>query len=1362
MKKLLAITILVCMGLSVSAQRQTQTLGRGVVAVNNGSSVTVTWRKMAQEPENAKYNIYVNNKKITSSPISVTNYKTTTSVIPNNSSITVTLVTDKGEGEKSKAFTFKQQSLRNVFLTLQFKGGPLDNSDYTTKYVWPCDLDGDGEMDYVIDRHSKSGLTSKVEAYLRDGTYLWTVDMGPNESISSGQDDQVTAWDLDCDGYGEVMIQSSDGTRFWDKTNNTWGKYVKGSITGDTDNDGIIDYTNQNEKNPPRYFTVVNGMTGAEKASVEMNYNSAYNRTNKASLMGDEYNKHVGKFGVCYFDGVHPGVAMEWHTRSSSGTHYYYSEGFQYDFSSGKAGELKDIFIYGCGSGSFHSIRVGDMDFDGKDELIEGGWTMDHTGQVLFNAGIAHGDRFRTTDINPERPGLETFAIQQNAGDMLGQILYDASTGEAVKKWYMSGVGDVGRGDCYDMDKDHLGWEMFSTMNSYAIYNANGDATGKTAYFPTEALWWDGDLGREYLASPDGNGYNAYIAKYGTGRLIEMAKEASWKVKSEYGARAAFWGDIIGDWREEVILKHYDDAGNIDGIYGYSTDYTSDEDRIYCLMEEPSYHGQMLCKGYYQTPMPAYYLGWDMPRPQLPPTMVTDLVCKATNSYTDFNRSSSVSYAAGKSVLFDLNTASAITQNTPMESPVYMMPVIKQTITFTGTGAFAGTYDIWKSQKGTVKLNIPISTTGTTYISEGTLSSTSTIAGPVELRARGILAGSPTLNGSFTIEGALNYDEGKLMPSDTMTFNKGLNIDKRLYIEYTKATDLVKVNGDLSLTSSLIFTISHSVEPTEYKLIEYTGNFSGSLDDISIRGLTGYSYEIVNKDKAIYLIINKQRSPMSDIHWTGAQSNVWDYQTANFSKDGQAVTFVAGDTIVFDDDAKQTNVTINEKMPVGGVVFTNHKVIYNINGNGGISGTANVTFNGTGSVKMNSVKSDYTGTTTINGGYVTVKDISDSGTESSIGAGSEIVMGKGTLIINNASTSMNRTVTLNDTATVQIASGTSAFKGIIKGKGRLVKKGAGQLNFTYAGTNTYTGGTELAAGKIAMGTYKSTFGAATSRITVTGKNTAITIFNNNSTSQIPSFTNQLEVLEGMDVTINGGQRCSVKPTLYGKGIVKITFPYVRGDFGPNAYNFEGTIEAIKGEVRLASTLNMPKGTLQLDVDNNVYNNTGTHTVKTLITKTSTSKLSSGNWKVSNVSLTDTLKVSGNLQLSSPTITLNRTSGKWTEGEYKVIQCGGNIKINGDVTIMPETPLTGYQWDISELATSGVIRVVKTSEVIGDANNDGKVDVSDITTIAAYILGTTPVEWNEKNADANKDGLIDVTDITTTATIILKNAKKYLE
>lgn len=61
-------------------------------------------------------------------------------------------------------------------------------------------------------------------------------------------------------------------------------------------------------------------------------------------------------------------------------------------------------------------------------------------------------------------------------------------------------------------------------------------------------------------------------------------------------------------------------------------------------------------------------------------------------------------------------------------------------------------------------------------------------------------------------------------------------------------------------------------------------------------------------------------------------------------------------------------------------------------------------------------------------------------------------------------------------------------------------------------------------------------------------------------------------------------------------------------------------------------------------------------------------------------------------------------------------------------------------------------------ILGDANNDGRVNVGDLTTIAAYILGKTPAVFNKDAADANKDGRINVGDLTNIANLILKSGK----
>ena len=62
--------------------------------------------------------------------------------------------------------------------------------------------------------------------------------------------------------------------------------------------------------------------------------------------------------------------------------------------------------------------------------------------------------------------------------------------------------------------------------------------------------------------------------------------------------------------------------------------------------------------------------------------------------------------------------------------------------------------------------------------------------------------------------------------------------------------------------------------------------------------------------------------------------------------------------------------------------------------------------------------------------------------------------------------------------------------------------------------------------------------------------------------------------------------------------------------------------------------------------------------------------------------------------------------------------------------------------------------LKASCLLGDANNDGVVNVNDITCTADYILTGNTVSFNHDNADVNKDGIINVNDITSTAAIIL--------
>lgn len=1305
----------------MTAQRIHQPLGRGVVAVygtSNGSAgVTITWRRLAQEPENVKYNVYVSKTaeggytKVNSSPLSNTNYATTLSKVPYNSYVAVTTVLGEQESEMSRPFQFKQQSLRNIFMEIRYDKSPLNKAKYTTKFVWPCDLNGDGEMDYVVDRCPVDGSRNFfLEGYLADGTFLWNVDLGVNEVPCDGQNDNLCAYDIDCDGEGEVMVQTSDGTRFWDKEAGTWGKYVLGKTTADSDGDGIIDYETQGTKNPPRYMSVINGMTGAEKASVEFAYDEAYNRTNKAQLMGEEYNKHEGHVGIFYHDGIHPAIVGEWHTRSADGnTHYYRNVAFAYDFQGGKAGQWKLLFSKQTGGVVFHMIRIADVDGDGCDEMLSGEYAMDQDGSTLYRAGIAHGDRFRTSDIDPERPGLETFSIQQNAGDMLGMILYDASNGKAIKKWYLSSVGDVGRGECMDVDRNHLGWEMWSTMEG--VYDAKGNKIeGLPNSYPTEGIWWDGQLDREVVQSSDSH-YNVYIQDYNGGRLIEPAKESGYQLKTSYGKRAKFWGDIIGDWREELILIREVD-GVCQGITGLSTDFTTTVNNIYCLQQDPHYRGDCTTRGYYQSPNPGFYLGYDMPRPQLPPFMTA-------NAETE---------------VYDLTLGNATLTPRQGTKTIYAMPVKGQTLTLGGD--LNGVTDLWKSQQGKLVLSGNNNTTGNVIISEGTLElKGAEIAGTVDLRARGTLSGTGSV-GEILLEGALNYEGGRIMPLGLLTIKKDFAVNKKTYVEINLDDNaLLRVEGKLSVSKELIFHIQNTqVQPGSYKLMEYTGEYVGSESNLKIMGLTGISCNIVNKDNAIYLVINEQREAQADVVWTGATSKIWDYKAENFAIDGTATSFVAGDSIIFNDEAKNASITLNELFPIGIATFQNNTKAYTIQGDGGFSGKGSLIFDGQGKVTLNAVKSDYTGKTVINSGTVTVKELADAGIPSSIGAASTTAtnfqIGKATLIVNNTNTATNRGIQLNDTATISIASGTVALKGQVKGKGTLLKTGAGQLNITYGGANDWAG-TILQAGTLAMGAWNTTFGKATSPLHVTG-NATLTMFDSNSSSTMPNVQNAITIDAGKTLTFHAGSRCNISGSLLGEGTYKINFPYVRGDVSTNTSKFEGIYEVTTSNCRFIQAMDLSKATLKMDEgsyaagfkagkgDEASY----THKVGTL---TGTGTLGTGTWQISRLLVnykatrtsvtSETVTVNGAVTMKNPVIELKATSSTALpdNAELQVIQGSGKRTITGSITIIPERPKEGWKWNTSRLAAEGILTLEEDTDAITDimVNQDESSAIYDL-------------------------------------------------
>lgn len=96
----------------------------------------------------------------------------------------------------------------------------------------------------------------------------------------------------------------------------------------------------------------------------------------------------------------------------------------------------------------------------------------------------------------------------------------------------------------------------------------------------------------------------------------------------------------------------------------------------------------------------------------------------------------------------------------------------------------------------------------------------------------------------------------------------------------------------------------------------------------------------------------------------------------------------------------------------------------------------------------------------------------------------------------------------------------------------------------------------------------------------------------------------------------------------------------------------------------------------------------------------------------------------------------------------------------DASIQTDIIISGYIVYKSDIKLAGNVKIkISDAETLpdvmmGDANGDGIVNVSDVTAMINHILGKTPTPFNVSAADVNGDNIINVTDVTGAINIIL--------
>lgn len=590
------------------AQRQMEKLNRGVVAVKTGADqVYIGWRLLGTDPADVAFNVYRGATRLNDAPISeATNFIDSTA----SGDIYSVKAVINGIEEESASTTVINQPYLHIPLQIPPSGITPAGEVYTysANDASVGDLDGDGEYEIVLKwdpsnakDNSQSGYTGNVyiDAYKLNGTRLWRIDLGRN--IRAGAHyTQIMVYDLDGDGRAEVACRTADGT-------------IDG--TGVMIGNPLADYRNSGGYvlQGPEYLTIFNGLTGRAMASADHipARGDVCSWGNDSADRPECYGNRVDRFvsAVAYLDGRRPTLII--------GRGYYDKlVRAAWDWRDGQL-TLRWVFDSKAegnnaysGQGN-HQMTVGDVDGDGKDEIINGSSAIDDNGTGLWSNGLGHADALHMSDLDPDRPGQEIWMPFESPAfnGNVGSALLDAATGAIIWKRTVTS-GDIGRGIAADIDPDFKGCEMWAAGSTGGVFDSKGNQIASVRPSINFGVWWDADLSRELL---DGN----RIDKWNSATKSAVNIFTATGNTSNNGTKAtpSLSADILGDWREEVIWRTTDNTA----LQIYTTTIPA-SNRFYTLMHDSQYRLAIAWQNsaYNQPPHTSFYIGTDMMAPPVP------------------------------------------------------------------------------------------------------------------------------------------------------------------------------------------------------------------------------------------------------------------------------------------------------------------------------------------------------------------------------------------------------------------------------------------------------------------------------------------------------------------------------------------------------------------------------------------------------------------------------------------------------------------------------------------------------------------------------------------------------------------------
>lgn len=972
-KKHFLLTLLILLMSTVTlAQRHTDRLDRGLVVIPTGSTGgsntnLVTWRRLTNEYYDVTYNVYKDGSKVASN-LKKTCYDS--SGTP-SSSYQVAAVVNGVEQAKCTAVTAWNQYVYKIgdtrtptgfidipLATVYDRNGNDVTSHYEPNDAEMADLDGDGQLEIIIKRLNTVDaagmyLESSQEFVVLDAydvnwqtgaaTLMWRIDCGPNMASLNSTEINIIAYDWDEDGKAEVVLRGADNMIVYGKDGKT-KLYTIGD--GNVNTRNLMDSHNNDQYAWTRfgreYLIYLNGETGAQyqitdfplprlettewpNSSVPYNdytslesagYGELLTKNSSKSyslnkVWGDHYGHRSSKYflGAPFLDGQKASLflARGIYTRHKMIAMNLNRDTHQWTTRWTWNNNTSSSPWYGQGN---HNFVIADVDEDGRDEIVYGSMVIDDNGKGLSTTGLGHGDALHVGDFDPYRKGLETFACNE---DKPAMNYRNATTCELYVR--RTAKDDDGRALMDNFSNAYPGSQgrSVSTGIISSVTDGNIDAYGGDNFIAWGDLnfriYWDGDLCSEILNSP-GTAKEAKVDKPGSGRLFTSD---GCNMNNDSKNNPCFQGDIIGDWREEIVVRC---GGNL-RVYtsGIGTSYS-----LPTLWNDHQYRQAMVWQmmAYNQPPHLSYFLGEMEGITVAPPTLTDEgRTVVADGSTISGTTSDHLMMCETKDMTVSVSDGAApyiLTVNTPswVQGHDNNNNITTDTYTHTLTGgAFTGKMRLIKQGNGILQLpNVVETYSGETNVWAGSLrfdgtmqnsqvwlNRHSTLETNGGVFSKGIKAdyGSSIIvgNGGITVS-TLELNHGARLVIDIMGDGTANQVNATTLKINAKTDDVWKNYGPKYLTPVIELRPQGGTMTDGLYDLGTVTTLTGSLSNVVVEGLNGIGYELQHNGNKLQLKVGSGvavecAEPTIDIAMVGQQP-VATIKPVAFDYNGTTVT----------------------------------------------------------------------------------------------------------------------------------------------------------------------------------------------------------------------------------------------------------------------------------------------------------------------------------------------------------------------------------------------------------------------------------------------------------------------------------------